>query len=87
VASGEGRNWIREGEIFPVVGVSRDEHGFLSFARDRGVQIVVIALQRSSFLYAQDWFVPGCGEEILPELAAWLTPPVSSTQRSDSRWG
>jgi len=68
--SEEGWNWIREGEIFLVAGVSHDEHGFLSFARDQGLQVVVIAPEPPSFLYSQDWFVPGRGEEILPALAA-----------------
>jgi len=53
-----------------VAEISPDEHGFLSFARDQGLQVVVIAPERPSFLYAQDWFVPGCGEEILPKVAA-----------------
>jgi len=68
--SGEGWSWIREGKVFLVVGVSRDEHGFLSYARDQGLQVVVIAPERPSFLDAEDWFVPGCAEEVLPELAA-----------------
>jgi len=70
--SGEGWNWIREGKAFLVVGVSRDEHGFLSYARDQGIQVVVIAPERPSFLYAEDWFVEGKAEEILPELAEKL---------------
>jgi hypothetical protein len=53
-----------------VVGVSRDEHGLLSYARDQGVQVVIIAPERPSFLDAQDWFVQGSAEKVLPELAA-----------------
>jgi hypothetical protein len=70
VDSQEGWNWIRAGEIFLVVGVSKDEHGFLGYARDQGIPVVVIAPERPSFLCAEDWFVQGRGEDILPELAA-----------------
>ncbi|MBM3238598.1 hypothetical protein FJZ31_20065 [Candidatus Poribacteria bacterium] len=73
VDSEEGWSWIRAGEIFLVVGVSRDEHGFLSYAREQGIQVVVIAPERPSFLYANDWFVQGHGEEVLSELAAELS--------------
>jgi NAD-dependent SIR2 family protein deacetylase len=72
VDSDEGWSRIRQGEVFLVVGVSRDEHGFLTYARDQGLQVVVIAPGRPSFLYAQDWFVQGRAEEVLPELAARL---------------
>jgi NAD-dependent SIR2 family protein deacetylase len=87
--AGEGWIWIREGKVFLVVGVSRDEHGLLSYARDQGLRIVVIAPERPPFLYAQDWFVQGRAEEMLPELATrregWMGPQLPGLVRTGKR--
>ena len=75
VDSNKGWNWIRQGNALLIIGVARDEHGIISYARDNAIQIVVIAPDRPDFLYEGDWFVPGKAEEILPLLATQLTVP------------
>jgi len=71
VDSDEGWNWIRSGDVFLVIGVSQDEHGFLCYARVQGIQIVLIALEPPDFLHPGDWYILGKAEEILPQLCQY----------------
>ncbi len=72
--SDEGRAWIREGQVALVTGVSMDaDNGLLDYARDNGLQIAVIDPERPGFMHAQDWFVEGLADDILPELTRLLT--------------
>ena len=60
--------WIEEADAMLVVGLSQDEHGLISFARDRGLLIVVIAPELPSFLYPKDLFVQGSAKDVLPTI-------------------
>ncbi len=72
--SDEGWTWIKEGQIALVVGVSMDaDYGLFDYARDNDLQVVVMAPVRPDFMHAQDWFVEGLAEDILPELTKLLT--------------
>jgi hypothetical protein len=73
VDSEDGWGWIREGETLLVVGVARDEHGIISFARDNHIQIAAIAPDRPNFLCEGDWFVQGRAEDVLSLLEVELT--------------
>jgi len=72
VGSDEGWGWVREGSVLIVVGVARDEHGIISYARDHELQIAALGPEPPAFLCARDWYVPGSGEDVLPSLAALL---------------
>ncbi len=73
-SSDEGWAWIEEGQVALVAGVSMDaNNGLLDYARDNALQIVVVAPERPAFMHAQDWFVEGLAEDVLPELAKLLT--------------
>ena len=48
-------------------------NGLLDYARDNALQIVVVAPERPDFMHAQDWFVEGLAEDVLPELTKLLT--------------
>ena len=72
VDSEEGWEWICEGDVALVVGLGRDEHGLISYARDQGIRVIVIAPDRPEFLHPQDWYVEGKAEYILPRLVAVL---------------
>lgn len=68
--SDKGWGWIQEGEVALVIGVSTDaDNGLLDYARANGIQIAVVDSQQPSFLHAQDWFVKGSADDILPVLA------------------
>ena len=70
----EGWAWIREGKVALVTGVSMDaKNGLINYARDNGLQVVVMAPERPGFMHAQDWFVEGRAEDILPKLTRLLT--------------
>ena len=72
--SDEGWAWIEEGRVALVAGVSMDaNNGLLDYARDNALQIVVVAPERPGFMHAQDWFVEGLAEDVLPELTKLLT--------------
>jgi len=72
--SSEGWDWVRAAQVALVVGVSMDaDNGLLDYARDHGLQLVVVAPGRPPFMHAQDWFVAGRAEDVLPELARLLT--------------
>ena len=72
--SDEGWGWIEEGQVALVAGVSMDaNNGLLDYARDNALQIVVVAPERPDFMHAQDWFVEGLAEDVLPELTKLLT--------------
>jgi len=66
--SGEGWKWIQTCDVMLISGISRDEHGLLSYARDHGLQIVAIAPKRLPFLYSADIYVEGYVEDILPRI-------------------
>ena len=68
VGTDEGWAWIQEGEAMLVIGVARDEHGFISYARKNSIQIIAIAPDRPNFLCEGDWFVQGRAEAVLPPL-------------------
>ncbi len=71
--SNEGWTWIEEGEVALVVGVSMDaDYGLLDYARNKDLQVVVMAPSRPEFMHPQDWFVEGLAEDILPELCSIL---------------
>ena len=72
VGADEGWTWIREGEAMLIIGVARDEHGIISYARDNSIQIIAIAPDRPNFLCEGDWFVQGQAEEVLPSLVEQL---------------
>ncbi len=72
--SNEGWAWIQEGQVVLVTGVSMDaNNGLLDYARYNGLQIAVIDPERPDFMHAQDWFVEGLADDILPELTRLLT--------------
>ncbi len=73
VGSDEGWRWLREGEVLLVVGIHEDEHGLITYARDRGLQVAAVSPEPPSFLYAGDWFIAGSAQEVLPHLAAALS--------------
>ena len=67
-------SWIEEGQVALVAGVSMDaNNGLLDYARDNALQIVVVAPERPDFMHAQDWFVEGLAEDVLPELTKLIT--------------
>ena len=69
----EGWGWIRQGQVALVTGVSMDaDNGLIDYARDHGLQIAVIGPTRPCFMHAQDWFVEGLADDMLPELARLL---------------
>jgi NAD-dependent SIR2 family protein deacetylase len=69
----EGWVWIREGKVALVTGVSMDaKNGLIDYARDNGLQVVIVAPERLNFMHAQDWFVKGRAEDILPKLTRLL---------------
>jgi NAD-dependent SIR2 family protein deacetylase len=71
--SGEGWAWVREAQVALVVGVSMDAgNGLLDYARDSGLQVAVLSPERPAFMHAQDWFVAGNAESLLPKLAGLL---------------
>ena len=71
--SDKGWAWIKQGEVALVTGISMDaNNGLLDYARDYGLQIVVIGPSRPLFMHAQDWFIEGVADDILPELARIL---------------
>ena len=72
--SDEGWAWIKQGQVALVIGVSSDaNNGLLDYARDNDLQIVVMSPDRPDFMHAQDWFVEGIADDILPELTKLLT--------------
>ena len=72
-ASDEGFGWITEGRAALVVGVSMDAgNGLLDYARDHGLQMVVVDPKRPAFLHAQDWYVRGLADSVLPNLSNLL---------------
>jgi hypothetical protein len=69
----EGWGWIRQGQVALVTGVSMDaDNGLIDYARDYDLQIAVIGPTRPCFMHAQDWFVEGLADDMLPELARIL---------------
>jgi hypothetical protein len=72
VDTDEGWQWIREGQVFLVIGVCEDEHGLIAYASDHALQVVAIAPERPSFLSAGHWFVQGAAEDVLPRIAEEL---------------
>ena len=71
--SDKGWAWIREGEVALVTGISMDAtNGLLDYARDHGLQIAVIGPTRPEFMHAQDWYIKGMADDMLPELTRLL---------------
>ena len=64
-----GWAWLSEGNVLLAVGLGRDEHGLISYARDSGIQIVSVSPDRPEFLHKEDLFVRGKAENVLPRLA------------------
>ena len=64
-----GWAWLTEGKVLLAVGLGRDEHGLISYARDNGIQVVAISPDRPEFLHKEDFFVDGKAENVLPLLA------------------
>ncbi|MDE3000019.1 MAG: hypothetical protein OXU79_13160 [Gemmatimonadota bacterium] len=63
-----GRAWLAEGNVLLAVGLGRDEHGLISYARDNGMQVVSVSPDRPEFLHREDLFVHGKAENVLPRL-------------------
>ena len=61
--------WLGDARVVLAVGLGRDEHGLVSYARDSGAQIVSVSPDRPEFLHREDLFVPGKAEDVLPRLA------------------
>lgn len=61
-----GWAWLSECNVLLAVGLGRDEHGLVSYARDSGAQIVSVSPDRPEFLHREDLFVPGKAEDVLP---------------------
>ena len=64
-----GWSWLSEGNVLLAVGLGRDEHGLISYARNSGIQIVSVSPDRPEFLHKEDLFVQGKAENVLPRLA------------------
>lgn len=64
-----GWAWLSEGNVLLAVGLGRDEHGLISYARNSGIQIVSVSPDRPEFLHEEDLFVQGKAENVLPSLA------------------
>ncbi len=50
------------------IGLGRDEHGLISYCRDRGTLITAISPNRPEFLHQEDLFLEGKVEDVLPRL-------------------
>ncbi len=61
-----GWAWLSEGNVLLAVGLGRDEHGLISYAREAGMQIVSVSPDRPEFLHKEDLFVQGKAENVLP---------------------
>ncbi len=63
-----GWAWFSEGKVLMAIGLGRDEHGLISYARDNGMQVVAISPDRPEFLHKEDFFVDGKAENVLPRI-------------------
>ena len=61
--------WLGDARVVLAVGLGRDEHGLVSYARDSGAQIVSVSPDRPEFLHREDLVVQGKAEDVLPRLA------------------
>ena len=68
VEDGEGWKWLSGAGTLLAIGLGRDEHGLISYCRDRNVTVVAISPNRPEFLHEKDLFVEGKAEDVLPEL-------------------
>ena len=66
--NGKGWDWLNEGKILLAIGLGKDEHGLISYCRDRGIQVVAVSPHRPDFLHVEDLLLEGKAEEILPGL-------------------
>ena len=66
--AGKGWDWLKEGRILLAIGLGRDEHGLISYCRDRGTLITAISPNRPEFLHQEDLFLEGEAEDVLPRL-------------------
>lgn len=64
-----GWAWFSEGRVLMAIGLGRDEHGLISYARDSGMQVVSVSPDRPEFLHREDLYVDGKAEDVLPRLA------------------
>lgn len=65
-----GWEWFKEGKVLLAIGLGRDEHGLISYSRDSGMKIAVVSPDRPGFLHADDLYVAGRAEDVLPYLAS-----------------
>ena len=61
-----GWGWFKEGKVLLAIGLGRDEHGLISYSRDSGMKIVAVSPDRPEFLHADDLYVAGRAEDVLP---------------------
>ena len=64
----DGWEILRTAGTLIVVGIGRDEHGLIEYARDNDVKVVAIGPARPSFLSARDAYSAGPAEVVLPRL-------------------
>ena len=57
---------MRDGSILLAIGLGRDEHGLISYCRDREMSVIAISPDRPEFLHQEDLYVEGKAEDVLP---------------------